>query len=172
MSMYIGEALVGEGNEIAHIDLLIGDKAGPVGHAFATALASPRPGHVPFLVTLRPNVPVRPATLFVNKAEIRGEPHATISWGAGEAGIAEGVRAAIKDGALADHDLDELVMIVSIWIDWAATDEAAVLDNTREAMRTALLRADGREAYAGDFLDEALDAFNTKFAMQESVTQD
>jgi formaldehyde-activating enzyme involved in methanogenesis len=50
-------------------------------------------------------------------------------------------------------------MIVSIWIDWAATDEAAVLRNTREAMRTALLRAVGREAYAGDFLDDALDAF-------------
>jgi 5,6,7,8-tetrahydromethanopterin hydro-lyase len=167
MEMRVGEAMAGRGENRVHINLLLGSRAGPVGHAFATALASPRPGHVPFLVTLRPNVPVRPATLFVNKAEIRGEPHATISWGAGEAGIAEGVRAAIKDGALADHDLDELVMIVSIWIDWAATDEAAVLRNTREAMRTALLRADGREAYAGDFLDDTLDAFNTKFAMEE-----
>ena len=44
MSMYIGEALVGEGNEIAHIDLLIGDKSGPVGVAFANALANQAPG--------------------------------------------------------------------------------------------------------------------------------
>ena len=101
-------------------------------------------GHIPFLVVLRPNVPVRPATLFVNKAEVREEPHATISWGAGEAGIAEGVREAIKAGALAGQDLDTLAIIVSIWIDPAVTDAAAVLQNTRAAMRLALLRADGK----------------------------
>ena len=167
MDMKVGEAMAGQGDHKVHINLLLGSRAGPVGHAFATALASPRPGHIPFLVVLRPNVPVRPPTLFVNKAEIRGEPHGTISWGAGEAGIAEGIREALKAGALAGEDLDDLVMIVSVWIDWAVADEAAVLRNTREAMRTALLRVDGKEQYAGDFLDETLDAFNSNFAMQE-----
>ena len=165
--MVVAEAMAGEGDERVHINLVLGSREGPVGHAFATALASPRPGHIPFLVVLRPNVPVRPATLFVNKAEIHEGLHATISWGAGEAGIAEGMREAIKAGALGGHDLDDLVMIVSIWIDWAAADEAAVLRNTRNAMRVALLRVDGKEAYAGDFLDDALDAFNSNFAMQE-----
>jgi 5,6,7,8-tetrahydromethanopterin hydro-lyase len=167
MKMRAGEAMAGQGENRVHINLLIGDREGPAGHAFATALASPRPGHIPFLVVLRPNVPVRPATLFVNKAEIRPGRHATISWGAGEAGIAEGMREAIKAGALDAYDLDDLVIVVSIWIDWDATDEAAVLRNTRDAMRSALLRVDGKEAYAGDFLDESLDAFNSNFAMQE-----
>lgn len=167
MEMRVGEAMAGQGGHRVHINLLLGTKTGPVGHAFATALASPRPGHIPFLVVLRPNVPVRPATLFVNKAEVREEPHGTISWGAGEAGIADGIRAAIKAGALADQDLDALVMIVSIWIDPTVTDEATVLHNTREAMRLALLRVDGKEEYAGDFLDEALDAFNSNFALPE-----
>ncbi len=167
MEMRVGEAMAGQGDHRVHINLLLGSREGPVGHAFAAALASPRPGHVPFLVVLRPNVPVRPATLFVNKATIGPEPHASISWGAGEAGIAEGVREALKAGALAGADLDELAMIVSIWIDPAVTDEAAALRNTREAMRTALLRAAGKEGYAGDFLDDSLDAFNSKFAMQE-----
>lgn len=167
MQMRVGEAMAGQGDHRVHINLLVGSTSGPVGHAFATALASPRPGHIPFLVVLRPNVPVRPATLFVNKAEIRDEPHGAISWGAGEAGIAEGMRDAIKAGALANQDRNELVMIVSIWIDPAVTDEAAVLRNTREAMRVALLRVDGKEQYAGDFLDETLDAFNSNFALPE-----
>ena len=167
MEMRVGEAMAGQGDHRVHINLVLGSSEGPVGHAFATALASPRPGHIPFLVVLRPNVPVRPATLFVNKAETREEPHTSISWGAGEAGIAEGMREAIKAGALAEHNLDDLAMIVSIWIDPAVTDEAAVLRNTREAMRTALLRVAGKEQYAGDFLDDTLDAFNSKFAMQE-----
>ena len=167
MSMHVGEAMVGQGPNKVHINMLLGTREGPVGHAFAAALASPRPGHIPFLVVLRPNLPVRPATLFVNKAEIRGEPHATISWGAGEAGIAEGLRAALKEGALEGQDLDHLAIIVSIWVDWDADDEAAVLRNTRDAMRLAVLRADGKAEYEGDFLDDSLDAFNSKFAMQE-----
>ena len=55
--MYIGEALVGEGNEIAHIDLLIGSKNGPVGVAFANALANQSHGHSNLLAVLEPNLP-------------------------------------------------------------------------------------------------------------------
>ena len=55
MSMYIGEALVGEGNEVAHIDLMIGDKAGPVGSAFATALCNQSAGHSNLLAVLTPS---------------------------------------------------------------------------------------------------------------------
>ena len=65
MSMYIGEALVGEGNEIAHIDLLIGDKDGPVGHAFASALARQSKGHSNLLAVLAPNLAVKPATVLI-----------------------------------------------------------------------------------------------------------
>jgi 5,6,7,8-tetrahydromethanopterin hydro-lyase len=164
MKMVAAEAMAGDDDNRVHINLLVGGREGPVGIAFATALASPRPGHIPFLVVLQPNVPVRPATLFVNKAEIKGGVHAQISWGAGEAGVAQGMRDAIKAGALADQDLDDLAIIVSVWIDWAATDEPAVLRNTREAMRVALLRAAGKEQYAGDFLDETLGVFNSNFA--------
>lgn len=167
MKMRVGEAMSGQGENRVHINLLLGDREGPVGHAFAVALASPRPGHIPFLVVLQPNIPVRPATLFVNKAEIREGLHATISWGAGEAGIAQGIREAIKAGALTEQNLDDLVIIVSVWIDWEASDEAAVLRNTREAMRVALLRADGQAEYAGDFLDADLDAYNSNFEMKE-----
>ena len=64
----IGESYVGEGAEAAHINTVLGDRDGPVGTAWATALATPRPGHAAFVVILRPNLPVKPLTLFVNKA--------------------------------------------------------------------------------------------------------
>jgi len=167
-TMRVGEAMAGTGEHRVHINLLLGECAGPVGHAFATALTSPRPGHMSFLVVLQPNVPVRPATVFINKAPIVDDgPHATISWGAGEAGVAEGLRDALLAGALAGADLADLAIVVSIWIDPAVTDEAAVLRNTREAMRLSVLRADGKEPYAGDFLDPALGSYNSNFAMQE-----
>src|SRR6185369_1656736 len=64
----IGESYVGEGAEAAHINTVLGDRDGPVGTAWATALATPRPGHAAFVVILQPNLPVKPLTLFVNKA--------------------------------------------------------------------------------------------------------
>ena len=65
MSMYIGEALSGDGNEIAHIDLLIGSKDGPVGNAFANALARQSEGHSNLLAVLTPNLAVKPATVMI-----------------------------------------------------------------------------------------------------------
>jgi hypothetical protein len=76
MSMYIGEALVGDGNEVAHIDLLIGDKAGPVGVAFANALANQKQGHSNLLAVLAPNLGVKPATVMITKVTIKGAKQA------------------------------------------------------------------------------------------------
>ena len=67
----VGEALVGEGTEIAHIDLVIGKKGGAVEQAFVTALASPAKGHTPLLAVLEPNLPTKPSTLMVNKVTIK-----------------------------------------------------------------------------------------------------
>ena len=41
---FIGESLVGDGNEIAHIDLIIGSKSGPAGAAFTHALSNNKDG--------------------------------------------------------------------------------------------------------------------------------
>ena len=76
MSMYVGEALVGEGNEIAHIDLLIGSKDGPVGTAFANALARQTAGHSNLLAVLTPNLAVKPSTVLITKVTIKGATQA------------------------------------------------------------------------------------------------
>ena len=105
---------------------MLGRKGGPVETAWATALATPRQGHVPFVVVVRPNYPVKPATLFVNKADVRGDRHAALTWGAAQAGVARGVLDAVTDGTIPPGDVDELLLIAAVWVDWAADDEEAV----------------------------------------------
>lgn len=168
MAPRIGEGYAGRGDNHVHINLMLGSRQGPVGQTFLSVLSSPRPGHVPFLVVLQPNLPARPLTLYVNKAELRGDTHARLTWGASQAGVALGLRDAIKDGALDGYDRDEVLIIIAVFLGWSAGDEQAVLDNSREAMRLALLRACGQEGYAGDFLDESLQPFNSFYRMPGS----
>ena len=87
MSMYIGEALAGDGNEIAHIDLLIGSKDGPVGVSFANALARQSDGHSNLLAVLTPNLAVKPATVMVTKVTIKGMKQAVQMFGPAQAAV-------------------------------------------------------------------------------------
>src|SRR5262245_64376859 len=89
--MLIGESYVGEGAEAAHVNTVLGERDGPVGVAWATALATPRAGHTPFVAVLLPGLPVKPMTLFVNKAPIADDGHGTLTWGPAQAGVAGGV---------------------------------------------------------------------------------
>lgn len=134
----IGEAFVGEGAEAAHVNTVLGPRDGPAGVAWATALATPSAGHTPFVVVLRPGLPVKPPTLFVNKATIAGDDHATLTWGAAQAGVAGGVADAVAEGSIAAETLDELVLIAAVWVAPAARDVDAVYRNNREATRSAL----------------------------------
>lgn len=163
VDLLIGEAYAGEGGNAAHINVLAGPRSGPLGGAFAAALAGPRPGHIPFLAVLQPNIPIHPPTLMVNKASIADDRHGTLTWGAAQAGVAVGAREALDAGALDGQNLDEWVMIVAAWNDPTADDEDAVYANNRTAMREALLRAAGKLGYAGDYRDHSLEARNPFF---------
>src|SRR5258707_3949788 len=98
MSMYVGEALVGEGNEIAHIDLLIGDKAGPVGVAFANALARQSAGHSNLLAVLTPNLAVKPATVLITKVTIKGATQAVQMLPPAQAAVANAIGECAEQG--------------------------------------------------------------------------
>ncbi|MGH3030868.1 MAG: formaldehyde-activating enzyme [Gaiellaceae bacterium] len=143
--MQIGEGFAGGGPNAAHVNTVLGRKEGSVGTAWATALATPRQGHVPFVVVLRPNLPVKPATLFVNKADIRGDLHAALTWGAAQAGVAKGVLGAVADGVVPAGEVDDLVLLAAVWLDWAADGEEEVYANNLRATRDALAAgAEGR----------------------------
>ena len=152
--MEIGEAFVGEGAEAAHVNTVLGKREGGVGSAWAHALATPTQGHMPFVAVLQPGLPVKPATLFVNKATLAGDPHARLTWGAAQAGVASGVADAVSEGTIEREEVDGLVIIASVWVDPQAKDERAVYQNNRDATRAAL--AAGTQHVPK--IDEILDA--------------
>jgi 5,6,7,8-tetrahydromethanopterin hydro-lyase len=143
IEIQIGESFVGEGAEAAHVNTVLGDRDGPVGAAWATALATPRAGHIPFVTVLRPNLPVKPLTLFVNKAPFatmsaEAGDHANLTWGAAQAGVAGGVADAVADGVVNASDADAKVLIAAVWVDPKAADADLVYRNNRAATRAAL----------------------------------
>ena len=138
--IFIGEGFVGNGVNAAHINTVMGERAGPVGIAWATALATPRVGHVPFVAVAAPGSPILPFTLFVNKATIETDSHGALTWGAAQAGIAAGVGQAHLDGHL-PAESEPFVLIAAVWVNPAANDEEAVFANNRAAMLSALAMA-------------------------------
>jgi 5,6,7,8-tetrahydromethanopterin hydro-lyase len=137
----IGEALAGSGPNAAHVNVVIGRKGGPVEAAWVTAIATPRPGHVPFVVVLRPNLAVKPPTLFVNRAELRGDAHSTLTWGPAQAGVAAGVTQAVSEGLVPADETDAVLAIVAVWVDWAADDAGLVFANNKVATHDAIAAA-------------------------------
>ena len=131
----IGESFVGEGAEAAHINTVLGHRGGPVGTAWATALASPSAGHTPFVAVVRPGIPAKPLTLFVNKAPIGNDEHGTLTWGAAQAGVACGVADAVADGIIDAGDADDLVLIAAVWVNPAAREADLVYANNRAATK-------------------------------------
>ena len=160
----IGEGFAGEGTDAAHVNTVLGAREGPVGAAFATALATPSAGHVPFLVVARPGLALKPATLFVNKAALAGDVHARLTWGAAQAGVAAGVGDALRAGSIDPAQVDALVLIAAIWVDPRAGDEARVHANNREATRAALAAGRLRAPALADVLEATLRPWNPFFA--------
>jgi 5,6,7,8-tetrahydromethanopterin hydro-lyase len=133
MTPQFGEGFAGEGANAAHVNTMLGRRDGSVGAAWATALATPSVGHVPFVVVAAPNLPVVPFTLFVNKAAIAGDRHAALTWGAAQAGVAAGV----LELKVTDDD-GSLCIVAAVWVDPAADDEEAVFENNRAATVAAV----------------------------------
>ncbi|MFN4009640.1 MAG: formaldehyde-activating enzyme [Pannonibacter sp.] len=139
--LYIGEGFEGSGPNAAHINLYIGPKAGPISGALATAAASPGPGHLPFQTILKPNLPVKPVTLFIAKAVLVPGTHETMTWGPAQAGVAAGMTRALLDGVLPAEAEDDWLAIAAVWVNPSADDADAVFANNNEALYMAAKRA-------------------------------
>ncbi|MFE5812065.1 formaldehyde-activating enzyme [Streptomyces sp. NPDC056479] len=137
----IGESFVGEGANAAHTNIVIGRKGGPVETAWATALATPSAGHVPFMTVVRPSVPVKPLTLFVAKAAAEGELHQRATWGSAQAGLAQGVADAVEEGLVPADDADDLLIIAAVWVNPAVDDLDVSFRNQRAAAYGAVRAA-------------------------------
>lgn len=149
----IGESFVGDGAEAAHLNTVLGPRDGPVGTAWATALATPSAGHAPFVAVVRPGLPAKPLTLFVNKAAIASDRHGTLTWGAAQAGVAAGVADAAAELGLTDDDADGLVLIAAVWVSPDAADADAVYRNNRAATFRAVLSGRAGQPALADVLE-------------------
>ncbi|KAF5085616.1 5,6,7,8-tetrahydromethanopterin hydro-lyase [anaerobic digester metagenome] len=137
----IGEALVGEGPEVAHVDLVIGRRGSSVEQAFVTALASPARGHTPLLAVLTPNIPAKPSTLMVNKVTIKNAGQALLIFGPAQAAVAKAVVDSVAEGVIPEAEADNLLIIASVFIEWDAAEKKKIYDWNYEATKLAIRRA-------------------------------
>ncbi len=137
----IGEALIGEGNEVAHIDLLIGDKSGPVGEAFAQGMSNLSAGHTPLLAVIRPNLPPKPHTLLVPKVTIKNAQDVQKIFGPAQAAVAKAVADAVEEGIIPKDKVDDWVIICSVFIHSQASDFRRIYHYNYGATKLALRRA-------------------------------
>jgi 5,6,7,8-tetrahydromethanopterin hydro-lyase len=141
MSMFIGEALAGEGNEIAHIDLLIGEKTGPVGNAFANALARQSEGHSNLLAVLTPNLAVKPATVLITKVTIKGAKQAVQMFGPAQAAVAKAVADSVAADVIPKKKAEDYVIVCGVFIHWLAEDDKKIYQYNYEATKMAIANA-------------------------------
>ena len=138
--MFVGEALCGDGLEIAHIDLLIGDKGGPVGSAFANALADQKMGHSNLLAGT-PNLSVKPSTVMITKVTIKGARQAVQMFGPAQKAVADAVTDCVKSGAIPKDQYESLVIVCGVFIHWDAADDKKIYQYNYEATKLAIERA-------------------------------
>ena len=138
MDGLIGEAWAGESPDGCHVNVVLAERGSATAAAAVGALASPGPGHTPFLVCLGPGNVVRPATIFVNKTTIDSDMLGRLTWGAAQLGVGQGVLDLVDDGLL---PADGVVVLAVVWIDPAAADETAVRRSCRDAIRRAIIDA-------------------------------
>ena len=152
MSMFIGEALVGDGNEIAHIDLMIGSKDGPVGNAFANALCRQSKGHSNLLAVLTPNLAVKPATVLITKVSIQGAKQAVQMFGPAQAAVAKAVADSVEAGVLPKGKAEDLVIVCGVFIHWEAQDDKKIYQFNYEATKQAIASAMAGKPTADEML--------------------
>ncbi|MCC6756062.1 MAG: formaldehyde-activating enzyme [Solirubrobacterales bacterium] len=157
-SLMVGESLVGEGNEVAHVDLLIGSKGGPVGQAFAQSLVNQKEGHTNLLAVVTPNLPCKPDTMISNKVTIKGAKQALQIFGPAQAAVARAVVDSVRDGVIPAADADDLCIIVGVFIHWEAEDDKRIFDYNYQATKEAIARALANEPSVDQVLNEEPDA--------------
>jgi 5,6,7,8-tetrahydromethanopterin hydro-lyase len=140
-NLRVGESLVGEGNEIAHIDLMIGPRGSAAESAFANCLTNNKDGFSSLLAVVAPNLMVKPATVMFNKVTIKGSKQAVQMFGPAQRAVAMAVADCVEDGTIPADEADDLFVSVGVFIHWLAEDDAKIEKFNYEATKEALKRA-------------------------------
>src|ERR1700751_4415057 len=137
----VGESLVGDGNEVAHVDLLIGPRGSAAETAFATCLTNNKDGFTALLAVIAPNLLCKPATVMFNKVTIKGAKQAVQMFGPAQHAVAKAVADSVAEGVIAKEEADNLFCCVGVFIHWEAADDAKIQDYNYRATKEALARA-------------------------------
>ena len=148
--MLIGESLVGEGNEVAHIDLIIGPRGSPAETAFANALVNNKDGFTSLLAVVAPNLLTKPATVMFNKVTIKGAKQAVQMFGPAQHAVALAVADCVENGTIPRNEADDIFICVGVFIHWEATDDKKIQDYNYRAVKEAITRAVNHEPTAAD----------------------
>ena len=139
--MMVGESLVGDGNEVAHIDLIIGPRGSAAETAFATALTNNKDGFTALLAVVAPNLAVKPSTVMFNKVTIKGAKQAVQMFGPAQYAVAKAVADSVADGTIPAEEADDLFICVGVFIHWLAEDDKKIQEFNYQATKEALERA-------------------------------
>ena len=137
----VGESLIGDGNEVAHIDLLIGPRGSAVESAFCHALTNNKDGFTSLLAVIAPNLQCKPNTVMFNKVTIKGAKQAVQMFGPAQHGVAKAVQDCVADGTIPADEADDVFICVGVFIHWEAEDDAKIQDFNYKATKEAIQRA-------------------------------
>ena len=148
----VGESLVGDGNEIAHIDLIIGPRGSAAETAFCSTLTSQREGVNGLLAVIGPNLMCKPSTVMFNKVTIKTAKQAVQMFGPAQRAVATAVADCVKDGTIPAAEAEDLFICVGVFIHWDANDDKKIQQFNYDATKQALKRAVAGEPTAQQML--------------------
>jgi len=139
--LMVGESLVGDGNEVAHIDLIMGPRGSAAETAFANALVNNKDGFTSLLAVVAPNLLCKPATVMFNKVTIKGAKQAVQMFGPAQRAVAMAVADSVEDGTIPASEADDIFVSVGVFIHWEAADDKKIQDYNYQATKEAIQRA-------------------------------
>ncbi len=151
----IGESLVGEGNEVAHVDLLMGPRGSAAEQAFCNALCNNKDGFTTLLAVVAPNLLCKPNTILFNKVTIKGAKQAVQMFGPAQHAVAQAVADSVAEGIIPADEADDLFICVGVFIHWDATDDKKIQDYNYTAVKESIQRAIAGEPKASQVVEKS-----------------
>jgi len=137
----VGESLVGDGNEVAHIDLIMGPRGSAAETAFANCLTNNKDGFTSLLAVVAPNLLCKPPTVLFNKVTIKGAKQAVQMFGPAQHAVAKAVADSVAEGVIPENEAENLFVCVGVFIHWEAADDKKIQDFNYRATKEAIARA-------------------------------
>jgi 5,6,7,8-tetrahydromethanopterin hydro-lyase len=146
----VGESLVGDGNEVAHIDLILGPRGSAAETAFCNALTNNKDGFTTLLAVVAPNLPCKPNTILYNKVTIKSAKQAVQMFGPAQTAVARAVADCVADGTIPADEADDIFICVGVFIHWEAADDKKIQQFNYQATKESIKRAIAGEPKAKD----------------------